>query len=44
VALEIGQGQADATAALARAAGFGATEIREDLAGIGRVVVARRTA
>ncbi|WP_210494074.1 peptide chain release factor N(5)-glutamine methyltransferase [Patulibacter sp. SYSU D01012] len=41
VALEIGRGQAPATEALARQAGFAATETRDDLAGIGRVVVAR---
>jgi release factor glutamine methyltransferase len=44
VGLEIGAGQAEATAALARAAGFATTEIRADLAGIGRVVVARTAA
>lgn len=44
VGLEIGAGQAEATAALARAAGFATTEIRDDLAGIGRVVVARTAA
>lgn len=41
VAVEIGRGQAEATAALARAAGFSDTEILDDLAGIGRVVVGR---
>lgn len=41
VAVEIGRGQADATAELARAAGFVTTEVRDDLAGIGRVVVGR---
>jgi release factor glutamine methyltransferase len=41
VAVEIGFGQAEATAALARAAGFTAVEIQDDLAGIGRVVVGR---
>ena len=41
VGVEIGAGQAEATAALARAAGFPETEIRDDLAGIGRVVVGR---
>ncbi|CAB4921156.1 unannotated protein [freshwater metagenome] len=41
VAVEIGRGQAEATAELARAAGFATTEIRDDLAGIGRVVVGR---
>jgi release factor glutamine methyltransferase len=39
VALEIGPGQADATAALLREAGFAATSVRPDLAGIERVVV-----
>lgn len=42
VGVEIGRGQAEATAALARDAGFPETEIRDDLAGIGRVVVGRR--
>ncbi|WP_051471706.1 peptide chain release factor N(5)-glutamine methyltransferase [Patulibacter minatonensis] len=41
VGVEIGIGQADATAALARAAGFPDTEVRDDLAGIGRIVVGR---
>jgi release factor glutamine methyltransferase len=41
VGLEVGEGQAEAVAALAREAGFAATEVRDDLAGIGRVVVAR---
>jgi release factor glutamine methyltransferase len=41
VGLEVGEGQAVAVAALAREAGFAATEIRDDLAGIGRVVVGR---
>lgn len=40
-AIEVGAGQAPAVAALARDAGFAETEIRDDLAGIGRVVVAR---
>lgn len=43
VGIEIGRGQAEATAEMARAAGFEDTEIRDDLAGIGRVVVGRRT-
>ncbi|WP_320670363.1 peptide chain release factor N(5)-glutamine methyltransferase [Patulibacter defluvii] len=43
-AVELGAGQAPAVAALARAAGFAETEIRDDLAGIGRVVVARAAA
>jgi release factor glutamine methyltransferase len=42
VALEIGAGQAAAVAALARDAGFPAVETLRDLAGIERVVVARR--
>jgi release factor glutamine methyltransferase len=42
VALEIGAGQADAVAALLRAAGFPAVDRVRDLAGIERVVVARR--
>lgn len=42
VGVEIGAGQAESAAALARAAGFPETEIRDDLAGIGRVVVGRR--
>jgi release factor glutamine methyltransferase len=41
VGVEIGRGQADATVALPSAAGFPRTEIRDDLAGIGRVVVGR---
>lgn len=44
VGLEVGEGQAEAVAALARAAGFAATEVRDDLAGIGRVVVGRADA
>jgi release factor glutamine methyltransferase len=42
VALEVGVGQAAAVAALARAAGYPETEAIRDLAGIERVVVARR--
>jgi release factor glutamine methyltransferase len=42
VALEIGAGQADAVAALLRAAGFAEIERVRDLAGIERVVVGRR--
>jgi release factor glutamine methyltransferase len=42
VALELGAGQADAVAALLREAGFAGGEARRDLAGIERVVVARR--
>jgi release factor glutamine methyltransferase len=41
VGVEIGVGQADATAALTRAAGFPDVEVRDDLAGIGRIVVGR---
>jgi release factor glutamine methyltransferase len=41
LALEIGAGQADAVDALCRAAGFAEVEVRPDLAGIPRVVVAR---
>jgi release factor glutamine methyltransferase len=40
LAIEIGEGQADAVAALASAAAFGHVETRRDLAGIDRVVVA----
>ncbi len=39
VALEVGAGQAEAAAELVRGAGFIATELRRDLAGIDRVVV-----
>jgi release factor glutamine methyltransferase len=42
VALEIGQGQAEAVADLLRAAGFATVDGRRDLAGIERVVVGRR--
>jgi release factor glutamine methyltransferase len=42
LALEVGAGQAGAVASLARAAGFGEVQVRPDLAGIDRVVVARR--
>ena len=42
VALEVGEGQAEAVAGLAAAAGFGQIETRPDLAGIERVVVGRR--
>jgi release factor glutamine methyltransferase len=42
LALEIGAGQADAVVALCRAAGYAEVETRPDLAGIARVVVARR--
>lgn len=39
IALEIGAGQADQTAQLLAGAGWGHVEIRDDLAGIGRVVI-----
>jgi release factor glutamine methyltransferase len=42
LALEHGEGQADAIETLARAAGFGEVERVRDLAGIERVLVARR--
>ena len=42
LAMEIGAGQADAVAALVSAAAFGHVETRRDLAGIERVVLARR--
>lgn len=41
LALEVGEGQADAVAGLLAGAGFPAVERRRDLAGIERVVVAR---
>jgi release factor glutamine methyltransferase len=41
LALEIGEGQAAAVAELLRAAGFGATESRPDLAGIARLAIGR---
>ncbi|MFN8161175.1 MAG: peptide chain release factor N(5)-glutamine methyltransferase [Solirubrobacterales bacterium] len=41
-ALEVGAGQAGAVGELLRDAGFGSAEARRDLAGIERVVVARR--
>ncbi len=44
VALEVGLGQADAVRQRLGAAGYGFTEARPDLAGIARVVVARRDA
>jgi release factor glutamine methyltransferase len=44
VGLEVGEGQAVAVAALAHASGFVRTEVRDDLAGIGRVVVGRADA
>ena len=43
LAVEVGAGQAVAVCHLATAAGFGRVEARADLAGIDRVVVARRT-
>ena len=42
LALEVGEGQADAVAALISEAAFGTVETRPDLAGIDRVVVGRR--
>jgi release factor glutamine methyltransferase len=42
LALEVGAGQAPAVAGLAREAGFAEVEVRPDLAGIDRVVAARR--
>jgi release factor glutamine methyltransferase len=42
VALEVGEGQADAVGEMLREAGYGETETRRDLAGIERVVVGRR--
>jgi release factor glutamine methyltransferase len=42
VGLEVGEGQAEAVAGLLREAGFPRTETRRDLAGIERLVVARR--
>ena len=42
LAMEVGEGQADSVAALASGAAFASVEIRKDLAGIDRVVIARR--
>jgi release factor glutamine methyltransferase len=42
LALEVGEGQAGAVAGLARAVGFGEIEVRRDLAGIERLVIASR--
>jgi len=42
LAVEVGEGQAEAVVRLMEEAGFGAIETRRDLAGIERVVVARR--
>ena len=42
LALEVGEGQADGVAAMALAAGFDEAAVLDDLAGIGRVVVATR--
>jgi release factor glutamine methyltransferase len=39
IAVEVGEGQAGAVAELARGAGFGTVEVRDDLAGIERVVI-----
>jgi release factor glutamine methyltransferase len=41
VAVEVGEGQAEAVGALMRESGFGEVEVRRDLAGIERVVVGR---
>jgi release factor glutamine methyltransferase len=41
VALEIGAGQAAAVSELVRGAGYGEVEVRQDLAGLDRVVVGR---
>jgi methylase of polypeptide subunit release factors len=43
LAIELGQGQAEAVAQLMRAAGFGAVHARRDLAGIERVVIGAGT-
>jgi release factor glutamine methyltransferase len=42
VALEVGMGQSGEVGEVLRAAGFGETDVRRDLAGIERVVVGRR--
>jgi len=42
LAVEVGEGQADGVAAMALAAGFDEAAVLDDLAGIGRVVVATR--
>ena len=42
LAVEVGEGQAPAVAALMREAGLGSVEMRRDLAGIERVVVGER--
>src|SRR6476646_3674237 len=41
LAVEVGEGQAEAVAGLMRDSGFGAIEVRRDLAGIERVVLGR---
>ena len=41
--MEAGQGQAGALQALLRSYGFSSTEVRLDLAGIGRLVAGRRS-
>lgn len=41
IAMEIGQGQAEATAGLLNSAGYSDVEVIEDLAGIGRVVAGK---
>jgi release factor glutamine methyltransferase len=42
LALEVGEGQAQAVGGLLRGAGFGAIETRRDLAGVERVVLGER--
>jgi release factor glutamine methyltransferase len=42
VALEVGEGQAPAVEGLLREAGFATVEVREDLAGIERIVIGKR--
>lgn len=42
LAVEVGRGMAEEVAEMARARGFGAAEIVEDLSGVGRVVVMRK--
>jgi release factor glutamine methyltransferase len=44
LAIEVGQGQPPAVVELLRETGFGRTEVRDDLAGIGRVVIGWREA
>jgi release factor glutamine methyltransferase len=42
IALEVGEGQAEAVGEMLREAGFGSVEVRADLAGLDRVVIGRR--